>query len=82
MPDLLLPVKAKVVITGATFGLRKVMLEKLRLRDQDIIQTDDVKRLQTRQDNKKPHKELTEGVAPLYSVPSAIHYHSNESQHA
>ena len=58
MPDLLLPVKAKGVITGASFGLRIVILEKLRLRDQDIIQTDDIKRLHTKQNDEKPHKKL------------------------
>ena len=76
LPDLLLPVKAKVVITGAAFGLWKIMLEKLRLCDQYIIQTDDIKRLYTEQDDKKPHKEPAEGIASLYTVPAAIHNHA------
>ena len=58
MLELLFPVVAKAAVSGTAFCLRNIMLEKLRLRDQNIIQSNDIKGFHAEKDDKEASQEL------------------------
>ena len=58
------------------------MLEEVRFRDEDKIQTENIKRLDAEQDDQKPHKELCKCIASLHAIPAAIDDHADKAEHA
>ena len=67
--ELLFPVIAKAVVPGAAFCLRDIVLEKPGLRDQNVIQPDDVKGFNAEKNYKEADQKLSEGEALLYPIP-------------
>ncbi len=79
--ELLFPVIAKAVVPGAAFCLRDIVLEKPGLRDQNVIQPDDVEGFNAEKNYKEADQKLSEGEALLYPVPSPVNDHADKAQH-
>ena len=69
------------MVPGAAFCLRDIVLEKPGLRDQNVIQPDDVKGFNAEKNYKEADQKLSESEALLYPVPSPVNDHADKAQH-
>lgn len=71
VPHLLPAIESKLMVTRAALGFGIVVLEKMRLCQQEPIQKDDVKDFHQIQHGQEPGKKHPEAVTTLNSIQSA-----------